>query len=187
MPTVSLTPQQQAQIDAANAALASAQADYNAKKYDADQEYKNVKQKYDAFLAAECKYPFQPSLEEQISGYGALNPESCGFKLGCNKEECLGYVSVWNVHYKAWTTKDLLARQSKQALDSAKANLDKVLDAIAKDPTIAANQSILEEEVRGEKNKEVVKWLFFGAAVILIVWAAIKIGSRMFGRTATTA
>lgn len=104
----------------------------------------------------------------------------CKSKDGCNNR-VNQYNDKLSNYYSSLTT----VGGAGDLLNSAKDNLNTVLDAIAKDPTTGANAGIINHEIDVQKSKDTIKWLFFGLAAVIIVGGAILIGMRVLSGRAS--
>lgn len=214
MPTVNLTPQQQASVDAANKVLADAQASYdkalsnfNAVKsnfcggwwnYLSNCDIRNADSKaLNAALAYAWTNPFgiaanvlhnwtqkkwtPPSSCDDAIQKGTIVTWECHTGKGdCkSKSGCNDRVGEYNAKLDGIYAAANALDGEKVKIKSAKENLDAVLDAIAKDPTVSANANIINNEINAQKQKDMIKWAFFGLAAILIVGGAIWLGMKV--------
>lgn len=222
MPTVSLTAQQQATVDAANKVLADAQAthdgalaNYNAARANFCGNWWNYLTNCDIrkadsralnqALAVAATTPAgvianiihnwtqkswaKPTSCQEAIDKGVLISWEChrGSSPCISKEGCNDRIADYNRELnKVYGTASALDG-AKGTLSSAKDNLAVVLDAIAKDPTVQGNVDIINKGIDAQKQKDMIKWAFFGLAAVLIVGGAIYIGTRMLkGGSATT-
>lgn len=100
----------------------------------------------------------------------------CVKSSGCNDR-----VKQYNDKLTLINNAAVVVEGEKQKLQSAKDNLNTVLDAIAKDPTTNANANIINNEINAQKQKDMIKWLFFGLAAVVIVGGAIFVGMKVLG------
>lgn len=206
MPTVQLTPQQQASVDAANQVLAQAQANYdkalanfNSVKnnfcndgwwhYLTDCDVRNAQSKvldnpftiYGVISGWTQKKWEKPSSCQEAIDKGILLTWDCDRGKGDCKSVsgCNDRVGQYNAKLEGYYSASGQLHGASLQVQSAKDNLNTVLDNIGKDPTVKANENLLKDELDAKQSKETLKWIFFGVATILIVGAAIWIGSRM--------
>lgn len=222
MPQVSLTSQQQASVDAANAILATAQKGYdsaistfNAAKnefcnngwwnYLTDCDIRNAQSKtLTTSLSISSiitlgipvasiinnwtqKKWAKPSSCQDAIDKGVLLTWDCQHGTGdCQKKDtCNNKVADYNSHLSAYYNAATVVDGAKRSLQSAKDNLNTVLDAIAKDPTTGANEAIINNQIDAQKSTDMIKWLFFGLAAVAIVGGAIFIGMRVLSGRAS--
>lgn len=213
MPTVNLTPQQQAQVDSANQTLAVAQGsydgainNYNALKADfcnngwwnylTNCDVKNAQSKaLNVGLAGLSVWTFGvPSIVNNWTQKKWEKPSSCqnaidkGILLtwDCDRGKgdcisskgCNDRVGQYNAKLIGISNAASAVEGEAAKLKSAKDNLSTVLDAIAKDPTVQGNIDIINKGIDAQKQKDMIKWLFFGLAAVLIVGGAIWIGMK---------
>lgn len=209
MPTVSLTAQQQSQVDAANQTLASAQAGYdkalsnfNAVKanfcdgwwnYLTNCDVKNAESKA-LTTSLSLLSPLglaihnwtqkkweKPSSCQNAIDKGILLKWDCDRGKGDCKEVsgCNDRVNEYNAKLNGITNAAVQLDGASKLVQSAKDALNAVLDFIAKDPTVKNNKDLADKEIDAQKQKDMIKWLFFGLAAVLIVGGAIYIGTRM--------
>ena len=185
MATVSLTPQQQAQVDSANAALASAKSALDSAANDSQAKLAALNRchcgsgklavKRGGIPAGTC-FP----LMNTVQFPNAANPTQCiaaDFTKNCktdccDKDSCESKVSTYNDSLSVYNA-------ANNGYNTAKNNLKAVLDAIAADPTTQANANIIIEGIQADKSKDMIKWLFFGLAAVLIVGGAIWVGMKV--------
>ena len=218
MPTVSLTAQQQAQVDAANKVLSDAQgsydgaiANFNSYKnqfcdgwwnYLTNCDVKNAQSKaLNAGLAASAVVTFgvpvasilnnwtqkkweKPSSCQNAIDKGPLLSWDCDRGTGdcISVSGCNNRVNQYNAKLNDIYSAALAVDGEKAKVQSAKDNLNTVLAAIANDPAHKANVDIIDKEIDAQKQKDIVKWIFFGLAAVIIVGGALYIGTRMIGR-----
>lgn len=216
MPSVTLTPQQQASIDAANAILAEAQkgfdnalSNFNSAKdnfcnggwwnYLTNCDVKNAQSKaLTTTLTLVSLGTFGiPSIINNWTQKKWEKPTSCQnaidkgilLKWDCDRgtgdcksvDGCNNRVNQYNEKLTLINNAAVAVEGEKTKLQSAKDNLNTVLDAIAKDPTTSANAAIINNQIAAQKQKDMLKWLFFGLAAVLIVGGAIWIGMKVLG------
>lgn len=178
MPSVNLTPQQQATIDAANAKLASAKSALDAATSDAQSRLGDLnrcncgkgKRIGGMCTPLKTKYEF-PNLGNISDCVESPNINKCRTDC-CEQDTCKQRVTTYNNSISVYNA-------AKTNFSTAQANLQSTLDAIAKDPTIDANAGIINNEIAAQKSNDNLKWLFFGLAAVIIVGAAIFIGIKV--------
>lgn len=206
MPTVSLTPQQQASVDAANQVLANAQsvydkalANFNSVKnnfcndgwwhYLTDCDVRNAQSKVldNPFTIVgvisgwtQKKWEKPSSCQEAIDK-GILLTWDCDRGKGeCKSVKgCNDRVGQYNAKLEGYYSASGQLHGASLQVQSAKTNLETVLANIAKDPTVQGNVDLANAEIEAKKQKELVKWAFFGLAAVIIVGEAIWIGTKL--------
>lgn len=216
MPSVSLTPQQQASIDAANVVLATAQKGYDNAianlssvkdnlcnagwwSYLTNCDVKNVQSKAlnVSLTLAYLSGPYgiaanvinnwtqkrweKPSSCQDAIDKGIIVTWECHRGTGdcIRKEGCDNRVNEYNAKLNGYYSAATQVDGAKAALQSAKDGLTTALNAIAADPTVVANQNIITTQIDAQKQKDMIKWAFFGLATVIIVGAAIFIGMKL--------
>lgn len=216
---VSLSPQQQAQVDQANSGLASAntalqnaisayQSEYNrfcggywATLTDCDiRDAESNVPKWVKFTAVlpppfvapailaglglvkkwqRTRYTKATSCQNALEK-GPLVSWKCFRGTGdCrDKDTCDGRINEYNANINRVYSANATVASAQQAYDQAKANLDNVLDAISKDPTIAGQTAENIAAIEGEKSKERTKWLLFGLIALTVVVGAVLMVRR---------
>lgn len=187
MPQVSLTPQQEATIAAANKELANAKVALDSATTEANSRLGDLNRcncgkgkliiKTSGYSAGTCV-----PLTSQVSFPNLADPSKCidAPKINncttdcCEKSTCKNRAVAYNNSIAAYNG-------AKSNYDTAKNNLDIVLAAIDKDPAVHENANIINNEINAQKQKDMIKWLFFGLAALVIVGGAIYIGTRVLG------
>lgn len=180
MPSVSLTPSQEAQIKAANDALSAAKSTLDSSTASANDYLAALNRCHcgkGKRIGGTCTplrttytFPNLANLNDCIEP-----PNINKLVTDCGKQStCKDRVTQYNDKISIYNT-------AKSNYDLAKSNYDAVMAEISKDPTVAANTSIINSEIDAQKSKDNVKWLFFGLAAVLIVGGAIFIGVKLLG------
>lgn len=184
MPQVSLTPQQEATIAAANKDLATAKAALDSATTEANSRLADLNRcncGKGKNIAGNCtplksKTEF-PNLANVGSCIEAPNINNCRTDC-CEQSTCKNRVNAYNNSISVYVG-------AKTNYETAKNNLDVVLAAIDKDPAVHENANIINNEIEAQKNKDMIKWLFFGLAALAIVVGAIFIGKKVIGGSAS--
>lgn len=186
MPTVSLTPQQQATIDAANKVLAQAKSALDSATSSANDYLAALNRCYcgkghTTVYGGKCA-----PLDSKVTFPNLASPDNCHHAADINtlitdcgeQTTCKQRVSDYNDRIATYNA--ALANYK-----TAKDNLQATLDAISKDPTVAANTDIINNQINAQKSKDMIKWLFFGLTAVIIIGAAIFIGLKILGGRST--
>lgn len=184
MPTVSLTPQQQATIDAANNTLSLAKKALDASTLELSNRDQTAHASFNAVML--CSGFKGKTKDFQLLDKSACQTcvsgcKDCGGAGAQQIHTCQSRVAQFNNDYNSWYGYQSTVTAKLADYNAAKENLTVALNAISKDPTTAANTDIINNQINATKSKDMIKWLFFGLTAALIVGAALFIGIKMLG------
>lgn len=168
------TAEQQNRINAASAQVKAAVDAYDSAVEARDTFYNNARIAYNKpDVGSEC-YFNQPTFEAQIL-HGQMSVNSCKKKLtGAPKcERCWTTVKEYNINYDGYRLKIEEVQQLAAAVDTAKRNLQNVINAVAQevknDPSFILQQQEIEKEGDIALAAQRQKWTVFAVIAVLIV------------------
>lgn len=180
-----LSSQQQATVDAANAALAAAKSALDAANADLGAKKTDMTDYYNSYMV-NCKYKWDmPSLGQLWETDGCDGQVNASKHPGCgSKDTCKQRVTEYNGKVGSFNAAVTNVDTKQSAFNTAKDNLDAVMNAIKNDPVIAGGIAV-EINKEDEKAKaERLKWIFFGLIALLVVGAAVFVFIKMRTKSA---
>lgn len=179
MPTVSYTPDQQAAIDKATAAIKTAEANVTAAQNNVNALYHVMDNAFGAGGLSPSDYNKPASLPAQLA-IGRMDVHSCkrdpifGTYMSAN---CPKDVAAFNQAYSNWQGASAAVSAANAALNTAKNNLTTLVssfaDINANDPALQQANAIAIANATAAQKKEQAKWILFGLITLVIVVAAL--------------
>lgn len=180
MPTIVYSPAQQAQLDAANKAVADAQANLLSYTNAVNSEYNSMNSVF-GNVNKNCYKNLPQSLTQQLS-IGNMDGNSCCTHVWHSSAEvnaCHKSVSDFNYYFNNWKSYSAQVVIAKSNLDTAQKALQNLTNTLNQDPNVASQINANAQMAQTTKSK----WLFFGIAVIIIAAAAFFVGKILLTTT----